>query len=356
MTTRPRDIEVDRSHGGNLDDGILDFSVSINPLGPPPEALEAYHRAVSQIGKYPASYASQLEERIAESLRIDPECVLAGNGTTQLIYLLARVLKLHAPHVVIPTFSEIANALTAASSMPRAIALDAARDFRFEPRAIGAALESGADAIFIGRPNSPTGTSLTFEESALIAQEASRLGACCVFDEAFLDFAADDRSMMTIAARDPRVIVLRSMTKIFAIPGLRLGYIVSHHVTIRRLRGALEPWSVNIVAELVGLACLEAAPEFIARTQTLIAQERDRLTIALGKNPRVQVIPSLANFLMLRINDEAEPGEFARHLLTHQIAIRDLAKLPGAGPGFYRIGLRSVADNNLLLDAAGTWR
>ncbi|HXN85517.1 MAG TPA: aminotransferase class I/II-fold pyridoxal phosphate-dependent enzyme, partial [Candidatus Binataceae bacterium] len=337
-------------------DGILDFSVSINPLGPPSEALDAYHRAVSQIGKYPAPYASALEEKIADSLRIDPECVLAGNGTTQLIFLIARVVKLRAPHVVIPTFSEISNALIAASSMPRAIELDTARDFTFESRAIRTAIESGADAIFVGRPNSPTGTSLTFEEAVEIGQEASRRGVWCVLDEAFLEFAADDRSMATLAARDPRVVVLRSMTKIFAIPGLRLGYVISHPDTIRRLRSAFEPWSVNVVAEQVGLACLKVAQEFIARTRTLIAQKRDRLAIALEQNPQVHVIPSLANFLMLRISDETESGEFARHLLKHRIAIRDLAKLPGAGPGFYRIGLRSVADNNLLLDAAGTWR
>jgi threonine-phosphate decarboxylase len=357
MTIKPRaEIEVDRTHGGNLADEILDFSVSINPLGPPPEALDAYYRAVSKIAAYPAPYASRLEEKIAERLRIDPECVLVGNGTTQLIYVLARVLKPHAPCVVIPTFSEIANALIAASSLPHALVLDAARDFRFETRAISAAVESGADAIFVGRPNSPTGTGLTFEEATRVAHEASQRGTCCIFDEAFLDFADDDRSMARIAARDPRIIVPRSMTKIFAIPGLRLGYLVSHPDTTIRLRNALEPWSVNIVAEEVGLACLEAASEFIVRTRTLIAQERDRLTAALGKTPRVHVIPSLANFLMLRISDESASGEFARHLLTHRIAVRDLAALPGAGRGFYRIGLRTIGDNNLLLDAVNTWR
>ena len=117
------------------------------------------------MGNYPTPYASRFEEKIAESLRIDPECVLAGNGTTQLIHLLARVLKPRTPHVVIPTFSEIANALVVASSTPHAIALDPAVDFPFESRVISAAIGSGADAIFIGRPNSPTGTSLTFDEA-----------------------------------------------------------------------------------------------------------------------------------------------------------------------------------------------
>ena len=162
--------------------------------------------------------------------------------------------------------------------------------------------------------------------------------------------------MATVAAHDARVIVLRSMTKIFAIPGLRLGCAVAHPDTITRLRNALEPWSVNTVAEEVGLGCLEAAPDFLVRTRVLVAHERDRLTDGLGKTSRVDVIASQANFLMLRISDETESGEFARHLAKHRIAIRDLAKLPGAARGFYWIGLRTIPNNDLLLDAVNAWR
>src|SRR5258708_10042331 len=94
-------IEIDRAHGGDFPADVLDFSASINPLGPPPAAIEAYHRAAASIARYPAPYARRIEARIANSLGVDADCVLAGNGTTQLIFLIPRVLQLRAPFVVI---------------------------------------------------------------------------------------------------------------------------------------------------------------------------------------------------------------------------------------------------------------
>ncbi len=359
MTVRPQlpaPIRIDRIHGGNIGHRILDFSVSVNPLGAPPEAIAAYHAAVARIGNYPAPYASRIENKLADSLHIDSKCVLASNGTTQLIYLLARLLSPQAPGVVIPTFSEIANALIAVSSTPRGIPLNPDRDFEIEADAIRRAFENGADAVFVGRPNSPTGTTLSYEDAIAIAHEASERGVWCVFDEAFLDFARDDRSLAKIAAHDSRIIVLRSLTKIFAIPGLRLGYIVAHHNTVQRLREGLEPWSVNVVAEEVGIACMEVAPEFVGRTRSFVAEERTRLCAELAPNPRLQVIPSVTNFQMIKITNEAAPGDFVRHLMASGIAIRNLSELPGAGPGFYRVGLRNRNANTLLIDAIATWR
>jgi threonine-phosphate decarboxylase len=281
--------------------------------------------------------------------------VLAGNGTTQLIYLVARVLLPRDPLVIVPTFSEIANALIAASTRPRAIALDAESGFRFDRDAISRGLEQGADAIFIGRPNSPTGTILSYEDALAVAREASRRRAWCVFDEAFLDFVSNGRSIVDIVANNPRVMVLRSLTKIFAIPGLRLGCVISHPDTVRMLRDVLEPWPVNIAAEQVGLACLENAPEFVRSTQKFIAEERARLIAQLAAHPRIHCFDSVANFMMIKIRDESAASDFARHLMTHRIAIRDLRTLPGAGPGYYRIGLRNRADNDLLIDAILKW-
>src|SRR5215470_16226271 len=111
-------IAIDRAHGGSAPSGCIDFSTSLNPLGPPAEAIQAYHEAVRSVSKYPPPYPHRLEARLAAWLSVDPETVIAGNGSTQLIYLTARMLRLHSPFVVIPSFSEIANALNAAGSSP----------------------------------------------------------------------------------------------------------------------------------------------------------------------------------------------------------------------------------------------
>jgi threonine-phosphate decarboxylase len=344
-------IPIDRVHGGAAPLGTLDFSASINPLGPPPAAIEQYHRAAASLARYPAPYADLLAGRIADWIGLSADQVLIGNGSTQLIHLLARVMRWRRPVVVTPTFSEISNALILADAPPRAIELSRDSDFELRMDDAVRALDRGADAILLGRPNSPTGAMVPFDQATAIAIECARFGAHCVFDEAFIDFAALAQSMTALVPRTPNVIVLRSMTKIFAIPGLRLGFAVASASSIERLRATLEPWSVNAVAERVGLACLGVADEYISRTQDLIARERGYLAAGLAQNPYLRVYPSAANFLMLAAR-ENDTDSFGACMLRQSLAVRDLRSLPGCGRGLYRVGVRNHADNRRLVAAA----
>jgi threonine-phosphate decarboxylase len=347
----PYRLLVDRTHGGSARQGFLDFSISINPLGPPPEAIEAYHQAVTRISSYPPPYPRQLEAQIADSLKIGSECILAANGSTQLIYLLARVLKLRSPCVVIPTFSEIANALVAAGSDPLPLLTRSQGDFRLDPKDVYAALRSTADGIFLGRPNSPTGKLISLEEGAEIAALCHRHDAWCVFDEAFIEFADDSRSLVQLASSSAKMLVLRSLTKIYAIPSLRLGYLVGNSNLVRMLRDALEPWSVNAVAEAVALACLKVSANFLACTRDLVVTERRRIEDGLGRSAKFRVFSSSANFVMAEVLSEKSPGHFDRYLHSKEIRVRDLNALPGCGPGFYRFGIRKQQDNEKLIAA-----
>ncbi|MGA2410639.1 MAG: aminotransferase class I/II-fold pyridoxal phosphate-dependent enzyme [Candidatus Binataceae bacterium] len=343
---------VDRIHGGCDREELIDFSTSLNPLGPPPEAIEAYKQAVANISFYPPPYPRALEGRIADWLGIDRECIIAANGSTQLIYLLARVLKLRAPHVVIPTFSEIANALVAAGSEPEPILTEMKNDFCLDPKDVYTALRTGADGIFLGRPNSPTGNLISLEEAAEIAAQCRRYGAWCVFDEAFIEFASDPRSMIELAGLSAKLLVLRSLTKIFAIPGLRLGYLAGHPEDVGMLRDAIEPWSVNVGAEAAGVACLRVPANFIEGTRNLVASERQRIGDELVRLGKLRVFPSSANFIMVEVESEKSEGDFARHLRGRGIVARDLSALPGCGPGLYRFGIRAPQDNAQLIAAA----
>src|SRR6202167_1383181 len=227
-------LEIDRTHGGGAPPGILDFSASLNPLGPPPQALAAYHDAAALIARYPSPYPEDLAARMALRHRVASDNIVVGNGSTQLIHLLARTLRPRRPFVAIPTFSEIANAMIVAGVAPSAMWALRERGFAIEIEQADRALEQGADAIFIGRPNSPTGAMLSIGVAAEIAARCSRRGCWCVFDEAFIDFAGEHHSAVRLAAEDPRVTVLRSLTKMFAIPGLRLGYLVAGREVARR--------------------------------------------------------------------------------------------------------------------------
>lgn len=351
--TKP--LAIDRAHGGTAPPGALDFSVSINPLGPPPAAIEAHHSAVSRIGSYPSPQSRALEEGLARWMGVEPANVLAGNGTTQLIYLLARVLEPARAFVVVPTFSEIANALSGEGLPPEPIQLAPERDYRLEPEQIDRALASHAGAIFIGRPNSPTGTILTIAGIERIATRCLDRGCWCVLDEAFIDFVDPPESAVSMTLSNPRLIVLRSLTKSFAIPGLRLGCVVADGDVVASLRAAIEPWSVNVVAESVGLACLEGADEYLRRTRAAVAQERDYLSNSLSAIAGVRVFPSAANFLMIGVK-ESSPGEFGGHALSNGAALRDLRTMPGCVPGLYRIGIRNHADNQRLVEAVSGWK
>jgi threonine-phosphate decarboxylase len=348
-------IRIDRVHGGNPSDGVLDFSASINPLGPPRAALDAYHAAVAEIASYPAAYSEHLEAALACWLGVEPEWVLAGNGSTQLIYLLARVLKPRLPVIVTPTFSEIANSLIIEGIEPPALNTTTDCNFQLYPETAIKCLRDGADAIFIGRPNSPTGTILKIDEAAEIATACERRDFWCVFDEAFIDFVQDAGSAVEFVEKNRKAIVLRSLTKIFALPGLRVGCVLGHPDAIGKLRDAIEPWSVNVIADRVTRACLEIADGFIRVTRDFVSAERSRVADALSDIPGICVFPSVANFMMVEVEGELIPGAFGKHFLEHGIMVRDLRGLPGCRVGLYRIGIRSKSDNDRFLQTTRSW-
>jgi threonine-phosphate decarboxylase len=355
-TAAPRAIAVDRVHGGDVPEGLLDFTTNLNPLGPPRQALDAYERASTRIASYPPAHPRGLERKFAEWIGVEPERVVAGNGSVHLIYLLVRVLRAANPYVVVPTFSEIANALAVAGSPAHPIQLAPASGYALRIASIYGALKNGADAIWIGRPNSPTGTIVEEKVALEIAARCLVRDAWCIFDEAFIDFASGARSLAPLLARNPRAIVLRSLTKSFAIPGIRIGFAVASPELIARLSEAIEPWSVNAAAEAVADACLELTPDYLNRARTIVEEERAFIQRELSKIADLHVIPSAANFMMIEIAREPSSGAFAAHMTKHKIAIRDLSHLPGCGPGMYRIAIRSHQDNERLIAAARLWK
>jgi threonine-phosphate decarboxylase len=349
------EIAFDRHHGGaDAAGALIDFSVSINPFGPPPAVLDAYHCAVGAIGAYPEPYAATLTAAIAGHLGIAPANVLAGNGSTQLFYLIARVLRPRRPFVVIPTFSEIANSLLTIAAAPHPIVLKRERDFQFDLDDISEALAGGADALFLGRPNSPTGSTIDLAALSAIVQRCALSRCWCVIDEAFIDFAQATSSAVILVKEYERMIVARSMTKLYAIPGLRLGYLVASAGVARQLASALEPWSVSGPASAVGIACLAQPVRWREEIRAAIGLERAFLAEQIAALPGFIVYPSTANFLMF----EAPTGArtFSSHMRECGIVVRDLAALPGAGPGLYRIAVRSRPDNIRLLEAARSYR
>ena len=349
-------VPIDRTHGGAAPDDIIDFSANINPLGPPQAALDEYHTTVGAISSYPPVYSERLAARIAEWLGIASDEVIVGNGSTQLIHLFARVYRLTVPYVAIPTFSEFANAIALNDCTPYALELRREHAFTIQLTQVESALKRQAQALFIGRPNSPTGSMFPLGVAARIVEQCERFRSFCMFDEAFIDFTGRKESAITLMRGPERrlrgLLIIGSLTKIFSIPGLRVGFLAGPATVIRELRRYIEPWSLNVVAERVAMACLKHADEFTHRTQTWLLEERSHLSEQLSAIRGVIVYPSAANFLMLEVKESAQAASFREFMLSRGIAVRDLRTMPGCSGGLYRVAVRLRHDNDRLITAA----
>jgi threonine-phosphate decarboxylase len=334
-----------RTLGLDLAD-LLDFSANINPLGFPPGLYGATQEALKEIVHYPDRRCLALRQELAAYHHFPPEQILVGNGSTELIYLVARVLKPRRGLSVTPAFSEYEHALNVAGVPLAFHATTEVHDF-----ALHDTLKPEAgDLIFLAHPASPSGALLDRNLFLDAAARLEALGAYLLLDEAFIDFV-EEASYKSHLSRFPRLLILRSFTKFFGIPGLRLGFLLGAPELLAHISEAQEPWSVNTMAQVMGRACLEER-DYMAQTRTLIVEERKFLLEALAELPGLTLFPSAVNYLLIKLN---RPGVTAaslqQQMLRHRIVIRDASNFRGLDARFFRIAVRSRQENERLLKA-----
>lgn len=336
-----------RSLGLDLSE-LLDFSANINPLGWPPGIPGAIQQALGEIVHYPDRRCLELRRHLAVYHGLSPEQILVGNGSTELLYLLARVLQPQKALIVAPAFSEYEHALAAAGVPVAFRATGEAQNFTLaEPLD-----PQGAELVFLANPASPSGVLM---EPELLLESAARLEAAGVhllLDEAFVDFV-EEASLKTHLARFPRLLILRSFTKFFAIPGMRLGCLLAAPDLIRRLAALQEPWSVNTLAQAMGRACLQDR-DYMTRSRALVRQERQYLLEGLESLPGLKPFPSTVNYLLVRITrPDWTAASLRQALLSEKIVIRDASNFRGLDERFFRLAVRSREENQRLLQALG---
>lgn len=354
---------LDRTHGGNVDawarssgvevGELLDFSASINPLGPPSSAREAFVESYAEILRYPDPYGDKLKEALAERHGLSPAEVLIGNGSTQLIYLLCAALRPRNALIVGPAFSEYANALTLIGAKVASFNLSPDNGFQFSTKRLSAAWDKDCDIVFLATPNSVTGQMIPKVEIEKVAHIALARKTILVIDEAFVDFV-ETESIKALVRRNPYLIVLRSLTKYYALPGLRLGYLLGETGQVAELAAYQEPWSINGPALNVALASLKDS-SFATKTERWLERERkflfERLTALEGLHP----LASRTNFLLVKI--ERGHGDALRlrsFLLQKNILIRACDTF-GLGVNHFRIAIKQRKDNQRLLAALTEW-
>jgi threonine-phosphate decarboxylase len=354
-------MHTNYTHGGNVfaiarslglaPEEMLDFSASINPLGPPPGVREAVFAAFDRIGHYPESGCSELAGALARRHGCAPDNVCVGNGSTELIYLLPRVVPGKRALLVAPTFAEYARALHQAGWECDRFILSGDNGFSLDLALIEETLTGGYGLLFLCNPGNPTGRIYGKGEVAVLLEICRQAGTLLVVDEAFMDFCADE-SVIRLLVDSGNGVVLRSMTKFYAFPGLRLGYALSAASLTERLAELRMPWSVNTLAQAAGLAAL-ADEEFAARSLALVTEERTFLQEGLAELPGVRVWPGAANFLLARLEGGMTATALQERLIPERILIRDCANFEGLDGHYFRAAARTRRENGRLLASLG---
>ncbi len=348
------------SHGGNVyafartlgvePEDILDFSASINPLGFPRSARSAYRQALAKVVHYPEPYSESLTLALVDYHKLDPSAILVGNGSTQLIHLCARTLAPRRTLLVAPLFSEHEAAFRATGATVDYFLLRPP-SFALVQEQLARTLADGShDTLVLTNPNSPTGTLTERAQLEELARMCRKTKTRLLVDETFIDWQ-EEESIKQSAVRNQHVILFRSLTKFFALPGLRVGYLIAHPTIINHMKARLEPWSVNTVAQEVGKACLQDQ-QFIERSRTFLVCEREWLCSRLRALSGLHVFPSQANFLLAQLlRQDMTARDLADHLAQHQLLIRACDNFVGLGKQFFRVAVRTRKENLRLLKA-----
>jgi threonine-phosphate decarboxylase len=358
------EARLDRTHGGDVEawasragieaGEILDFSASINPLGPPPSARNAFNKSYGEISRYPDPYGEKLREALAERHGMISAEVLLGNGSTQLIYLLCAALRPRKALIVGPAFSEYANALVLARTNIRQLTLAADDGFQFSMQRFMAAWDNDCDIVFLATPNSVTGQLIPKFDIEKIAVAALARKCFIVVDEAFIDFV-EAESVKTLVRQNPYLIVLRSLTKYYAVPGLRLGYLLAETSKVATLATYQEPWCVNAPALTVALACLKDMG-FRSKTARWLKRERRFLSQNLTALAGFRPFPSQTNFLLIKIDRDGPAAlQLQSFLARKKILVRACDSFAGLGADYFRIAMKRRKDNLRLLEALKEW-
>ncbi len=338
------DIRSLATRAGRQEGEILDFSANINPLGLPDSVRPIVSRSLSNIGHYPDPRCRELTAAFSEKWGITTDEVLFGNGSEEILYALPRIAGRERALIPVPAYTDYGAACEAAGLAVIKLLLREDEDFAVDLHRIENELR-GNELVFLGQPANPTG--LAVDTKGIIDLAQVKRDTIFVVDEAFADFV-DDLPRL-ISNRPANVLVTGSFTKFYAMPGLRLGFVVASPPIIETIRDILPPWSVNTLAQAVGTALLKEN-KYAARTRSVVAGEREKLMAAMSAIPGLYPYPGRANYLLVRIDKGGiKASGLAEKLLKDGIAIRVCNNYDGLDDRFFRVAVRSAGENDILV-------
>ena len=347
-------------HGGNIYDiahrlgcapsEIIDMSSNVNPLGPPPGLVNFLKENLNVITALPEVDSNLVVLSFADRYGVDPATVLAGNGSTQFIYSIPLALKTKRALILAPTYADYADACSMHNIPFEYFIAQETQGFKADVNMLNERVK-GFDTVFICNPNNPTGTLYTGAEIESLCKDFSN--TYFVIDESYLPFVTSGDHESMIGRGLPNVIILNSMSKIFRISGLRIGFIIASKNIIETLARYSLPWSVNALAQAGVRYLMENNAEvsaFIDRTRQLIENERKRFAEKLKKAAGIKLFASTTSFLLAKLVNRYTADAIYQALLNEKILIRNCSNFKGLSNRFIRISLKDSETNLMLVE------
>jgi len=344
--------EIAEETGLSVED-LVDFSSSINPLGPSPRALEAIKDSFDKITLYPDSNSTALREALACHFgNINKNNVIVGNGSTELIYLFAQVFLKRGDVALVaaPSFGEYANAIVKSGGKSKHLKLT--HDFQIELNAFLEEME-GLRAVFLCNPNNPTSMLIPDNTLREIIEKALEEEVVVLLDEDFIEFVEDEKrhSLVNRISKYPNVFVLRTFTKFYGLTGLRVGYGIADEETIDVFSKAKMPWNVNSLAQAAARAAM-ADKEHSRRTIELMKEEKKFLSNELSRIDGFHVFPADTNFILVDVRKTGfRASQLREKMIRHGLLVRDCSSFIGLDTFYVRVAVRTRKENERLLDA-----
>lgn len=344
---------VRHSHGGNLrclsalsgipQSDLIDFSANINPLGPPDWLRPLIESRISDLIHYPDPDATELVEAIAALHRIPTDQILVGNGATELLHLLPRALGCSSLLLPVPSYADYEEPARLSGLSIEQLPLSPDTGFVLDPTCLVPLLKP-AQLVLLGQPNNPTGR--TFDAEALRKIALKHPTTLFVVDESFIGFTDGSRSLQQ--NRPENILILTSLTKLYAIPGLRLGYLTGAAEHIQQLKTYLPNWTVNSLAQAVGTRAVQDM-DYLQRTRSFVSGQRESLVPLLSSLPGLTVYPGEANFLLLRLDHPTlDAQQLADLTLQQGIALRVCSNFSGLDQRYFRVAVRTEVEQQRL--------
>ncbi|MBB6214604.1 threonine-phosphate decarboxylase [Anaerosolibacter carboniphilus] len=348
-------------HGGNIYEvaeklgiqpsEVLDFSANINPLGVPTSFRKALIENISLIESYPDPYYQRLIQAIGKYHQINPNYITVGNGATEIIFSMISALKPKQALILAPTFLEYERALAKVGCEVHYYRLKEELDFIVDEGFLKA-LHEEIDLVILCNPNNPTGQMIHHEIMDKILDRCREQRINLMIDEAFNEFldCPDEKSMISRIESYKNLYIIRSLTKFFALPGLRIGYGISGNLDmLQKIASVKEPWTINSFAALAGEVVVKDQ-EYICCSKAWIDTEREFLFEGFQGIPQIKAYRPAANYILLKVLDD-QYVFLQEKLLEKNILIRSCSNYENLNKSYFRVAIKDREANEKLIRA-----